>query len=109
MDLFDFYRALLAIFLTVYTLLMTAAMIVQGMWLLTSRDRTAAILRKYLVLLALRMRVRAFRNELIQIALLSVAFIALLYGHLLPLPTQWPLAERLFGSSGFRVPGSEKP
>lgn len=86
MDLFEFYRTLLFIILTVYTTAMTISMIGQAGWLLTSQDRSAAILRKYLLLMILRLRLGPLGGELLQILLLGAIFLGILWLHAHGLP-----------------------
>jgi hypothetical protein len=81
MDLFEFYRTLLFLILTVYAAVMTITMILHAMWLFTGRDRTAAMIRKYLVVLLLRMRLSVLRSELTQIVVLFALFVYLVYLH----------------------------
>lgn len=86
-DVFNFYRSLLFLILTVYTAAMTAAMVWQAAWLLTSKERTASILRNYLMILFLRAELGPFRREVLQIFGLGWLFLVLLWLHVVfPLP-----------------------
>ncbi|MGA2497290.1 MAG: hypothetical protein ABSH20_06095 [Tepidisphaeraceae bacterium] len=73
-DLFTLYRWLLAWVVTVYCTVLT----VQWAWTwyvwLSSSDRYIAILRRYIIVAALRMKFRTFWGELLICLLLSVAF-----------------------------------
>lgn len=81
MDLFEFYRALLFLIMTVYAAVMTVVMVLNAAWLYAGTDRTAAMVRNYVIVLLLRMRVSVFRSELLQIVALSALFIYLVYLH----------------------------
>ena len=73
-DLFTLYRWLLAWVVTVYCTVLTA----QSMWTwyvwLNSSDRYIAIVRRYVIVAALRLKFRTFWGELLICLLLSVAF-----------------------------------
>ncbi|MFW6153778.1 MAG: hypothetical protein ACOC95_01015 [Planctomycetota bacterium] len=81
MHLFDLYRRLLVIVLGVYTVIR----LTQGTLRLAARlrgsSRRRRVLRGYVAVLALRMRVRRFAAELIQIAGLLILLGLLLYAH----------------------------
>jgi len=74
-DIFDFYRYLLAIFVTVYVSIIT----MQWAWgwylVLRGKERYISILRQYLILHALRMRFRAFWGDVLICLLLCVVFV----------------------------------
>jgi hypothetical protein len=93
MDLFEFYRTLLFLIMSVYAAVMTVVMVLQAWWLLTGTDRAVALVRKYVVVLLLRMKVSVFRNELLQIAALTALFIYLVYlhdwSHFAGIPIPW--------------------
>lgn len=76
-DLYGFFRMVLAWTLTVYFVAVTA----QSLWgwyvFLSGRDRYTCILRRYLVLQALRLRFRTFWGELLLCALLGAVFFML--------------------------------
>lgn len=73
-DLFTLYRWLLAWVATVYCTVLT----VQSAWTwyvwLSSSDRYVAMLRRYIIVAALRLKFRTFWGELLICLLLSVAF-----------------------------------
>jgi len=81
MHLFDLYRRLLVIVLSVYT----AIRLTQAIWRLSARlrgpSRHRRVLRGYVAVLALRVRLRRFGAELIQILGLLVLLGLLLYAH----------------------------
>ncbi|NLF30743.1 MAG: hypothetical protein GX591_07635, partial [Planctomycetes bacterium] len=81
MHLFDLYRRLLMIVLGVYgTIRLT-----QAAWRLSARlrgpSRHVRVLRGYVALLALRVRLHRFGAELLQILALAVLLGVLLYAH----------------------------
>ncbi len=73
-DIFTFYRWLLAWVVTVYCTVLT----IQWAWnwyvWLGSSDRYVKLLRRYLLVTALRMKFRTFWGELLICLLLTVAF-----------------------------------
>jgi len=81
MDIFEFYRNLLFLILSVYTLVMTASMLVQFGWIFTSPDRMAAMLRKYLAVMLLRLTFRPLMGQLLQNVALLALFIWLVWLH----------------------------
>ncbi len=80
-DLFYFWRWILVIVCTIYW----AVRLGQSLWgwylYLWADYRPAALMRKYLVIQALRIRVHRFTLELIQIVALLVLFGAVTYAH----------------------------
>jgi hypothetical protein len=80
LDLFQMYRWLLALVCTVYAAVVTVRSL--GSWLAYFREsRQTAVLGRYTLVLLLRMRLRRFGGELIQIGLLLVVLIGLIYAH----------------------------
>ncbi len=81
MHLFDLYRRLLMIVLGAYT----AVRLAQAVWRLSGRlrgpSRPRRMLRGYVAVLALRVRVRRFGAELAQIAGLLALLGLLVYAH----------------------------
>lgn len=80
LDLFDMFRWLLAVVCTVYAVVVTARSLV-GWWEYFRSTRETAILGRYTLVLLLRVRLRRFAGELVQIAGLTVVLILLLYAH----------------------------
>ena len=77
-DLFQFYRWQLAVILTIY------AAVITGQWLFGwlkwfSSSRETAVLGRYATVLLLRIRLRRFAWELVQIVALLVAFGVVVY------------------------------
>jgi len=80
LDLFEMYRWLLALVCTVYTVVVTVRSVVN--WLAYFREsRRTAVLGRYTLVLLLRMRLRRFAGELLQIAALVVVLVVLIYAH----------------------------
>jgi len=77
-DLFDFWRWFLAIACTVYATVLTVRWAWSWLVYLAGADRSIVLLRHYLIVQALRLRVRRFGGELAQIAGWSAALILLL-------------------------------
>lgn len=80
-DLFYFWRWILVLVCTVYWGLCLA----QTMWgwyqYLWSDDRSAAMMRRYVFVQFMRMRVHRFSRELVQITVLLVLFVAITLAH----------------------------
>ncbi len=62
-DLFDFWRWFLAIACTVYTIIFTVRWAWDWLAYLSSGGRSIAMLRRYIIVQALRLRVRRFQEE----------------------------------------------
>ncbi len=74
-DLFRFFRLLLAWFVTIYCVIVTAQSL-WGWWRwLAGRDRYISLLRRYLLVQALRLRFRAFWGDALICLLLCAAFL----------------------------------
>jgi len=73
-DLFDFFRFLLGLIVTVYATVLT----LQWLWgwyvWLSGADRYTSLLRRYILLQGLRLRFRTFWGDVIICILLCVAF-----------------------------------
>lgn len=67
-DLFDFWRWFLAIACTVYTIIFTARWGWGWLVYLSSGDRSITLLRHYIIVQALRLRLRRFQEEGLAIA-----------------------------------------
>jgi hypothetical protein len=80
-DVFYFWRWLLMVVCTIYWIVRLG----QSLWgwyeYLWADYRPAALMRKYVAVQALRIRVHRFTLELIQIAALLVLFVAITYAH----------------------------
>ena len=80
-DLYDIFRWLAFIFVTVYV----TATTIQFLWswyrFLVTPDRYIGLLRNYLIVHGLRIRFRAFGGDVIVCILLSVAFLLMWRAH----------------------------
>jgi hypothetical protein len=80
-DLFDFFRYSLAWVVTIYASIIT----LQSLWnwyvWLAGSDKYISLIRRYVIVHGLRLRVRAFGGDVIICLLLSVAFILLWRAH----------------------------
>jgi hypothetical protein len=76
-DLFQFFRFLLAVAVTVYFTIITA----QSLWSwyvwLASSDKYMTLLRRYLLVQTLRLRFKAFWGDVLICLFLGIAFIML--------------------------------
>ena len=82
-DVFFLWRWILAVSGGVYTLLRTIQSINRCLDWLEAKDRLSRIRRRYVTLHLLRLRVRDFWWELLQIVLLVVSLVLIIYGHYL--------------------------
>lgn len=78
-DLFDFWRAFLAIACTVYTLILTFRWLIGWHETLTRPGKPHDVLRRYLLVQALRLRVGRFRRDLLAVAGWAVVLALLLW------------------------------
>lgn len=80
-DLFQFFRRGVGWVATIYATLVTA----QSLWgwyvYLSSADRMTGLMRQYLMVQALRLRVRAFWGDVVVSILLCVAFVLIWQAH----------------------------
>ena len=80
-DLFSFFRWLAFVFVTIYVTITT----LQSLWgwyvFLWQRDRYTNLLRSYVMLHGLRLRVRSFGGDALVCALLCVAFLLIWRAH----------------------------
>ena len=84
LDLFDLFRWTLGMVCTIYALVCTARTL-WGWLVYFGSSRQTMVMGRYAAVLLLRIRVRRFAGELIQIALLLVVFGCLVYLHRLVL------------------------
>lgn len=80
-DLFTTFRWLAFLFVTVYVTITT----IQSLWawyvFLWQRDRYTSLLRQYVIVHGLRLRVRPFAGDVLVCILLSVAFLLMWRAH----------------------------
>ena len=80
-DLFDMFRWLLALIVTVYYTVIT----IQSFWVwlnwLAGADRYIGLLRRYVLLHGLRLRIKEFWGDVIVCLLLCVVFVLLWRAH----------------------------
>ena len=86
-DLFDLFRWLLGTVVTVYATVVTCQW-AWSWWVWLTRpqagyERHFSILRRYLVLHGLRVRMRRFGGDLLVIAGLSIVFVLLFWAHMI--------------------------
>lgn len=81
MDLFQFWRFVLSGACTIYA----AVVMLQSLWrwalYLSGGERATTVLRHYVIVQLLRLRVRRFSGELVQIAIWSGVFLVLIRMH----------------------------
>jgi len=80
-DLFEQWRLLLTVVCTVYAVVVTARSLRSWLLYLSGRDRRTSLLRSYVVVQLLRLRLRRFAGELLQIGFWLAMLLLLLYGH----------------------------
>ena len=80
-DVFFLWRWILAVSGGVYTLLQLVQSLSRGLDWLEAKDRLSRIRRRYVMLHLLRLRLRDFWWELLQIVLLIVALVLIIRGH----------------------------
>lgn len=82
-DLFNFFRWALFIFVSIYCTLIT----VQSLWgwyvWLASDDRYMTILRRYVILHGLRLRFKTFWGDVLICLLLCIVFLLIMWAHAL--------------------------
>jgi len=81
LDLFQFWRWLLAVICTIYALLITGHWLAGWLLYLSKPDRMRAVLRNYIVVQILRLRALRFWWELVQIAFWLAAFVVVVRMH----------------------------
>ena len=81
MDFFDFFRYALGTVVTIYATIIT----LQSLWgwylWLAGQDRYISLVRRYVIVHGLRLRVRAFGGDVLVCLLLTIAFFILWRGH----------------------------
>lgn len=80
-DLFPIFRWLLFVFVTIYFCITTIQTIVTWYGILSGRDRYTGLIRRYLLVQTLRVRMARFRNDGVICILLCIAFILLWRAH----------------------------
>jgi hypothetical protein len=80
-DLFNFFRWALFVFVSIYCTLITA----QSLWSwyvwLATDDRYMSILRRYVVVHSLRLRFASFWGDVLICGLLCIVFVIMMYAH----------------------------
>jgi hypothetical protein len=80
-DLFNFFRWALFVFVTIYATLITA----QSLWgwyvWLAGDDRYMSMLRRYVIVHGLRLRFATFWGDVLICALLCIAFVLMMWAH----------------------------
>ncbi len=80
-DLFEQWRILLTVVCTVYAVVVTGRSLWSWAVYLSGRDRRTSLLRSYIVVQLLRLRLRRFAGELLQIGFWLAMLLLVLYGH----------------------------
>src|SRR5690242_20961238 len=80
-DFFNFFRYLLGTIVTVYATVLTLQFAWDWAGWLGGRDRYVSLLRRYLVVHALRLRFKTFWGDVIICLLLCVVFLLLWHAH----------------------------
>jgi hypothetical protein len=82
-DFFDFFRYVLATVVTIYVVIVT----IQSLWnwylFLAGTDRYISLVRRYVVVHGLRLRIRAFWGDVLICGLLCAAFVVIWRAHYL--------------------------
>ena len=81
-DLFAIFRWLAFVFVTIYVIITTIQFLWSWYTFLRSRDRYIGLLRNYLILHGLRIRVKSFAGDVIVSVLLCVAFLLMWKAHI---------------------------
>jgi hypothetical protein len=77
-DVFEEWRLILGTVCTIYAVVVTTRSIYGWIAYFTQPDRTTNLMRQYVIVQLLRLRIRPFAWELVQIAFWSLASIVLL-------------------------------
>lgn len=80
-DAFHFFRYLLAVFVTSYAVIAMGQFVRQWRRDTAAAAREEALLRTYLVVHLLRVRIRPFLRDLLEIAALLVVLLILIWRH----------------------------
>ena len=81
LDLFYFWRWLLVVVCTIYWLVCLGQSLWRWYEYLWAQTRSAALMRRYLVVQFLRVRVHRFTLELVQIVVLLALFAGITWAH----------------------------
>jgi len=81
--LFDIFRWLLFVFVTIYFCVTTARNLWGWYEWLSGQDRYTGLLRNYIIVQSLRVRAIRFWGDLLVCALLCVAFLLMWYCHII--------------------------
>jgi len=80
-DFFNFFRMWLGWIVTIYATIITAQSLYSWYIWLAGQDRYIGLVRRYVVVHSLRLRVATFWGDVIVSVLLSVAFLLLWHAH----------------------------
>ena len=80
-DLFNFFRWLLAIVVTIYATIITLQSLYEWYLWLAGNDRYVSMLRRYVIVHGLRLRFTSFWGDLAVCVLLCVVFVLLWRAH----------------------------
>ena len=80
-DLFEFWRLALTTTCCIYAAVMMARSLWRIAAYLSADDRTASVMRSYVVVQVMRLRLRRFTGEFVRIGLCLVILAAVLYAH----------------------------
>lgn len=80
-EIFDLYRRLLGILLAVYGLVNLLNFVLKWREAMSRAGRSEAVLRRYLVTTVLRVRLRKFGFDFVQIGLLAAILVGVLWLH----------------------------
>ncbi len=80
-DLFNFFRYLLATIVTVYASVITLQSLYEWYIWLAGRDRYMSLLRRYVIVHGLRLRFTSFWGDLLICVLLCVVFVLVWRAH----------------------------
>src|SRR5262245_8073462 len=81
LDLFEFFRFILTIACFIYAAVVTIQSVWNWMLYLSGTQRATTLLRRYLIIQLLRLRLRPFAGELVQIAVWTAVLVFLIRMH----------------------------
>lgn len=81
LDLFEFWRFILTVACFVYAAVVTIQSLWSWMLFLSGPERTTTLMRRYVIIQLLRLRLRPFGGELIQTAIWTVVLVWLVRAH----------------------------
>ena len=93
MDLFDFFRFILCVVITIYCLLVTGQSLVGWYQWLNQPGQQIQIIRRYVVISLLRLRIVDFWADAVVTLLLLVSFLMLWHAHSLVSQVAGTLAD----------------